>query len=159
MMLRRAGWCVLLAAIVLLATPGSEARGKRRSKRPFVLRAHMVDFETEAHPTRRSRQRRFEAYETHTLEFDVFRRGRPGSERPTRVNLYLPNGDLYSALDLEPFEGKTIRRRRRPAATARVRVSGTMITRYGLYGRWRAEVCWETGSDTSCGRGLAFTIR
>ncbi len=21
-----------------------------------------------------------------------------------------------------------------------------MITRYGLYGKWRAEVCWETGS-------------
>ncbi len=159
MMLRRAGWCVLLAAIVLLATPGSEAMGKRYRKRPFLLRAHVVDFETGAHPRRRSRQRRFRAYETHTIEFDVFRRGRPGSERPSQVKLYLPNGDLYSALDLEPFDDDSLRKRRRPAATARVRVSGTMITRYGLYGKWRAEVCWETGSVTSCRRGLTFKIR
>ncbi len=159
MKLRRAGWCVLLAAIVLLATPGSEAMGKRSRKRPFLLRAHVVDFETGAHPRRRSRRRRFRAYETHTIEFDVFQRGRPGSERPTQVKLYLPNGDFYSALDLERFEDESIRKRRRPAATARVRVSGTMITRYGLYGKWRAEVCWETGSVTSCRRGLTFNIR
>ncbi len=159
MILRRAGWCVLLAAIVLLATPGSEAMGKRPRKRPFALRAHVVDFETGAHPKRPSRQRRFRAYETHTIEFDVFRRGRPGSERPSQVKLYLPNGDLYSALDLEPFEDASIRKRRRPAATVRVRVSGTMITRYGLYGKWRADVCWETGSVTSCRRGLTFKIR
>lgn len=104
MKLRRASWCVLLAAIVLLATPGSEAMGKRSRKRPFLLRAHVVDFETGAHAKRRSRRRRFRAYETHTIEFDVFERGRPGSERPTQVKLYLPNGDLYSALDLEPFD-------------------------------------------------------
>ena len=159
MMLRRAGWCVLLAAIVLLATPGSEAMSKRTRKRPFVLRAHVVDFETEAHPRRRGRQRHFEAYETHTIEFDVFRRGRPGSERPTRVELYLPNGDLYSELDLDPFEDESLRKRRSPVASARLRVSGTMITRYGLYGKWRAEVCWETGSVTSCRRGLTFAIR
>ena len=160
MMLRRAGWCVLLAAIVLLATPGSEATAKRSRKRPFALRAHVVDFETGAHPKRPSRRRRFRAYETHTIEFDVFQRGRPGFERPSQVKLYLPNGDLYSALDLEPFEDESIRkRRRRPVATARVRVSGTMITRYGLYGKWRAEVCWETGSVTSCRRGLIFMIR
>ena len=159
MMLRRAGWCVLLAAIVLLATPGSEATGERLRKRPFLLRAHVVDFETGAHPRLRVRRRRFRAYETHTIEFDVYQRGRSGSERPTHIKLYLPNGDLYSALDLEPFEDESMRRRRRPTATARVRVSGTMITRYGLYGKWRAEVCWETGSVTSCRRGLIFKIR
>ena len=159
MMLRRTGWCVLLAAIVLLATPGSEAMGKRSRRRPFLLRAHVVDFETGAHAKRGSRSRFFRAYETHTIEFDVFRRGRAGSERPSQVKLYLPNGDLYSELDLEPFEDESVRKRRRPAATARVRVSGTMITRYGLYGEWRAEVCWETGSVTSCRRGLTFAIR
>ncbi len=123
MKLRRAGWCVLLAAIVLLATPGSEAMmGERPRKRPFLLRAHVVDFETGAHPRKRSRRRRFRAYKTHTIEFDVFQRGRPGFERPSQVKLYLPNGDLYSALDLEPFEDESIRKRGRPAATARVRV-------------------------------------
>ncbi len=159
MMLRRASWCVLLAGIVLLATPGSEAMSKRPNKRPFLLRAHVVDFETGAHPRRRARTRRFRAYETHTIEFDVYARRRRGSERPTQIKLYLPNGDLYSALDLEPFEDESIRKRRRPQATARVRVSGTMITRHGLYGKWRADVCWETGSVTSCRRGLTFKIR
>ena len=98
MMLRRAGWCVLLAAILLLATPGSEAMGKRSRKRKFSLRAHVVDFETGGH---RRKRYRFRAYATHTLEFDVFRRGRSGFERPSQVKLYLPNGDLYSALDLD----------------------------------------------------------
>jgi len=159
MMLRRASGCILLAAIVLLATPGSEAMAKRARKRPFQLRAHVVDFETGAHPRKRSTRRRFRAYKTHTIEFDVFRRRRRGIERPTQVKLYLPNGDLYAALDLEPFEDESIRKRARPAATARVGVSNTMITRYGLYGKWRAEVCWETGSVTSCRRGLTFRIR
>lgn len=159
MMLRRASWCVLLAGIVLLATPGGEAMAKRPNKRPFLLRAHVVDFETAVHPKRRARKRRFRAYETHTIEFDVFKRGPRGGERATQVKLYLPNGDLYSALDLESFEDESIRKRRRPTATARVRVSGTMITRYGLYGKWRADVCWESGSVTSCRRGLTFKIR
>ena len=106
MMLRRAGWCILLTAIVLLATPGSEAMGKRLRKRPFLLRAHVVDFETGAHPRLRVRRRRFRAYKTHTIEFDVYQRGRSGSERPTHIKLYLPNGDL-----LQRARPRALRRR------------------------------------------------
>jgi hypothetical protein len=80
-------------------------------------------------------------------------------KRPTQVKLYLPNGDLYAAFDVETFEDQTIRKKARPAATVRVPVSGTMTTRYGLYGRWRAEVCWDVGSETSCHRELTFAIR
>ena len=107
MILRRTSWCVLIAAIVLMATPGSEA-AKRPRKRPFLLRAHVVDFETGQHPRRRSRQRRFAGYRTHTVEFDVIPRGRTGVERPTQVKLYLPNGDLYGAFDVSPFEDESI---------------------------------------------------
>lgn len=160
-MLPRLSWCVLLSAIVVVAATSTEAATKRRRSRPFVLRAHVVDFEKSEHPTRRRRERSFEGYETHTIEFDVFRRGRSKLERPTQVKLYLPNGDLYSAVDIELFDvpqNDSGRKNRPPTATARVRVSNTVITRYGLYGDWRAEVCWETGSTTTCHRGLTFDI-
>lgn len=158
MSLRRSGWWVMLAAMILFTAPGTDA-AKRPRKRPFLLRAHAVDFETGRHPRARSRARRFDGYETHTVEFDVFQRGRAGVERPTQVKLYLPNGDLYGAFDVDPFTDESIRRSGRPAATARVPVSGTMITRYGLYGKWRAEVCWEVGSEAACHRELNFVIR
>jgi hypothetical protein len=165
MRLPRAGWGVVVAAIVLLATPGSEARSKRGRSRPFAVSAHVVDFEKPAHAFRRARQHSFDGYQTHTLELDVFRRGRSRLERATQVKLYLPNGDLYSAIDLEPVETEADAnprrrraRRRAPTATARLRVSGTAITRYGLYGDWRVDVCWETGSTTTCRRALTFEI-
>ena len=164
MMVRRFAWCALMATLGLAAAPLTrdlEAKSNRRHRTPFALRAHVVDFEAESHPTRRARQRSFEGYETHTIEFDVFRRSRSELERPTQVKLYLPNGDLYSAVDVVPFEHQAAPRRRRsraPTATARVRVSGTAITRFGLYGEWRADVCWDSGSETSCRRALSFDI-
>ena len=164
-MLRRIGWLAVVTALIFLSAPATEnveARSRRQS-RPFALRAHVVDFESKTHPKRRSRERSFEAYETHTLELDVFRRRRATTERATHVKLYLPNGDLYSAVELVPFEEEVEstgrrRRRRMPTATARVRVSGTVITEYGLYGQWSAQVCWESGSETTCGRGITFEI-
>ena len=164
MKLRRVVWCAVVSAILLGATPGSEATTKRRRTRPFVVRAHVVDFThdtQDTHSNRRRRERSFEGYDTHTIEFDVFRRGRSTLEQPTQIKLYLPNGDLYSAVDLETVESPETnprRKSRQPAATARVRVSGTVITRYRLYGDWRADICWRTGSVTSCRRGLNFDI-
>lgn len=157
MIWRRGGAAIALATVVLLATPVSEA-GKRSRKGTFVLRAHAVDFESGQPSRRRSRRPSFEGYETHTIELDVFRRGRAGAERPTEVKLYLPNGDLYATLEVTPTEEDSVTRRARPVGTARLRVSGTMITRYGLYGSWRADVCWEVGSEASCRPALRFVI-
>jgi len=159
MILRRGGIsAIALATLVLCATPRSEA-GERSRKAPFVLRAHAVDFESGQHPRRRSRRPSFEGYETHTIELDVFRRRRAGLERLTEVKLYLPNGDLYGTLEVTPTEEDSVARRASPVGTARLRVSGTMITRYGLYGSWRADVCWEVGTEASCRRALRFEIR
>lgn len=161
MTIARVSGLALVAALVILNSPESEARSKRRGARPFALRAHAVDFTKDSHSKRRVRQRSFEGHETHTIEFDVYRRGRSALERPTQVKLYLPNGDLYGAIDVVLFEGKVEsgrHRRRTPEATARVRVSNTAITRFALYGKWRADVCWDTGTTTSCRRGLRFSI-
>lgn len=160
MKFRVAGAAVLVGALVLVATPVSEAgKGPRERQRTFLLRAHVVDFDADEHPRRRSRRRGFNGYETHTIEFDVFRRGRAGVERPTQVKLYLPNGDLYGAFEVSPFEDDSVRERAHPVATARVPVAGTMITRYRLYGEWRADICWEVGIESSCRRALGFVIR
>lgn len=158
MILRRTCLGVLLAVLAVVVAPTADA-AKRPRKRPYLLRAHVVDFDTGQHPKRRSRQKRFKGYQTHTVEFDVFQRGRAGVERATQVKLFLPNGDLYGAFDVAAFEDETIRKTSRPTATVRVPIAGTMITRYGLYGRWRAEICWAVGSEESCRRALKFVIR
>lgn len=140
----------LLAVTVLVGTTGgSEALGRR----PFYMRAHVERVEQDRRHGQR--RKRFDAYETHAIEFDVIARKRAKDVRPTKLNLYLPNGDLYQTIDLEPHEGRP----KRLLATGRLPVSGTFITRFGLFGAWTAEVCWGTGREETCARGMRFVLR
>lgn len=156
--LRRFG--LLLLSVVLMAAfvPGAAAEGKRRP--PFRLGAHVVPTNRQPHVRRGTRGgRHYDPERTHTIEFDLFRRARNGRERPSELRLYLPNGDLYRALPFTPTAPDTgVSKNRQPVATAVLPVSGTLITRYRLYGRWRAEVCWEDGADTECRHELTFVI-
>ena len=154
--LRRFG--LLLLSVVLLAALVPNATAERKRRPPFRLGAHIVPTDRQSHVRRGTRGvRRYDPDRTHTIEFDLFRRAPDGRERPSELRLYLPNGDLYRSVPFTHADAAAPKNRQ-PVATAVLPVSGTLITRYRLYGKWSADVCWEDGAVTRCRRQLTFLI-
>ena len=151
----------MVFAIALTLLPvGESSAAKKKRRRPFRVGAHYVTSESSPRHVRRNSygQRRYDVYEHHAVEFDVYKRIRKARERAVELRLYMPNGDLYQALPLVPNENPTGPKKRRPIATARLPIAGTLIARYRLFGWWRVDICWEDGADMTCRRGMNIYI-
>jgi hypothetical protein len=149
---------VALAAVVL--TAGSVAAAKRSSsKNTCLVKVHAVERDGTTSSRRRYRKARFSADETSRLELRAYCSAETPASALT-LNVFLPNGDLYEALEPVAVERSPSRGRRRwhHVASAELPVAGTLVTQYQLFGKWSARICRSDGTSEGCGRVTRFTL-